>query len=54
MSELGTDINDLMPRMSRFGSAAKARAEKKSRIVESMRNMFNEFVGLVGFSKNER
>ena len=54
VSELGTDINDLMPRMSRFGSAAKARAEKKSRIVESMKNMFNEFVGLVGFSKNER
>lgn len=54
VSELGTDINDLMPRMSRFGAAAKARAEKKSRIVESMRNMFNEFVGLVGFSQNER
>ncbi|MFU0480410.1 type I restriction endonuclease subunit R [Gardnerella vaginalis] len=54
VSELGTDINDLMPRMSRFGSAAKARAEKKSRIVESMRKLFNEFVGLVGFSKNER
>lgn len=54
VSELGTDINDLMPRMSRFGSAAIARAEKKSRIVESMRKLFNEFVGLVGFSKNER
>lgn len=54
VSELGTDINDLMPRMSRFGAAAQARAEKKSRIVESMRNMFNEFVGLIGFSKNER
>ena len=51
VSELGTDINDLMPRMSRFGAAAKARAEKKSRIVESMRNMFNEFVGLIGFSQ---
>lgn len=51
VSELGTDINDLMPRMSRFGAAAKARTEKKSRIVESMRNMFNEFVGLVGFSQ---
>lgn len=54
VSELGTDINDLMPRMSRFGAAAKARAEKKSRIVESMRKLFNEFVGLVGFSQNER
>ena len=54
VSELGTDINDLMPRMSRFGAAAQARAEKKSRIVESMRKLFNEFVGLVGFSKNER
>lgn len=51
VSELGTDINDLMPRMSRFGAAAIARAEKKSRIVESMRNMFNEFVGLIGFSQ---
>lgn len=51
VSELGTDINDLMPRMSRFGAAAKVRAEKKSRIVESMRNMFNEFVGLIGFSQ---
>lgn len=50
VSELGTDINDLMPRMSRFGSAARARTEKKSRIVESMRNLFNEFVGLIGFS----
>lgn len=51
VSELGTDINDLMPRMSRFGAAAIARAEKKSSIVESMRNMFNEFVGLIGFSQ---
>lgn len=51
VSELGTDINDLMPRMSRFGAAAIARAEKKSRIVESMRNLFNEFVGLIGFSQ---
>lgn len=51
VSELGTDINDLMPRMSRFGSAAIARAEKKSRIVESMRKLFDEFVGLVGFSQ---
>ncbi|EGL13098.1 type I restriction endonuclease subunit R [Gardnerella vaginalis] len=51
VSELGTDINDLMPRMSRFGAAAIVRAEKKSRIVESMRNMFNEFVGLIGFSQ---
>lgn len=51
VSELGTDINDLMPRMSRFGAAAQARAEKKSRIVESMRNMFNEFAGLIGFSQ---
>jgi hypothetical protein len=33
------------------GAAAIARAEKKSRIVESMRNMFNEFVGLIGFSQ---
>ena len=33
------------------GAAAHARAEKKSRIVESMRNMFNEFVGLIGFSQ---
>ena len=54
VSELGTDINDLMPRMSRFGAAAKARAEKKSRIVESMRKLFNEFVGLIGFSQYER
>ncbi|WP_421784768.1 type I restriction endonuclease subunit R [Gardnerella sp. DNF00983] len=54
VSELGTDINDLMPRMSRFGAAAQARAEKKSRIVESMRKLFNEFVGLIGFSQNER
>ena len=54
VSELGTDINDLMPRMSRFGAAAKARAEKKSRIVESMRKLFNEFVGLISFNQNER
>ncbi|WP_276309108.1 type I restriction endonuclease subunit R, EcoR124 family [Gardnerella vaginalis] len=33
------------------GAAAIARAEKKSRIVESMRNMFNEFVGLIGVSQ---
>lgn len=33
------------------GAAAIARAEKKSRIVESMRNLFNEFVGLIGFSQ---
>lgn len=54
VSELGTDINDLMPRMSRFGAAAQARAEKKNRITESMRKLFNEFVGLIGFSQNER
>ena len=36
------------------GAAAKARTEKKSRIVESMRNMFNEFVGLISFNQNER
>ncbi len=36
------------------GVAAKARTEKKSRIVESMRNMFNEFVGLISFNQNER
>ena len=33
------------------GAAAIARAEKKSRIVESMRKLFNEFVGLIGFSQ---
>lgn len=51
VSELGTDINDLMPRMSRFGSAARARAQKKTRIIDRMRELFNEFVGIIGFSQ---
>lgn len=51
VSELGTDINDLMSRMSRFGSAARARAQKKTRIIDRMRELFNEFVGIIGFSQ---
>ena len=39
----GTDIDKILPSMSRFGDA---RAKKKSSVIEKLKNFFDKFFGI--------
>ena len=51
LTESGTDITNIMPKMSRFG--AGNRAEKKSTIIEKLKNFFEKYFGLIAYEENE-
>lgn len=42
----GTDIDGLLPRMSRFGKAGAARQEKKQTVIGRLRSFFDTYAGL--------
>jgi type I restriction enzyme R subunit len=42
----GTDIDKLLPPMSRFSSGQNNRIEKKKTIIEKLKELFEKFKGL--------
>ena len=43
----GTDIDKIMPPISRFGGGAKNRSEFKQKIIDILQKFFEKFRGLV-------
>ena len=46
LRETGTELDALLPPMSRFGAAGKLRAEKKNRTIAALKKIFEKFSGL--------
>ena len=44
----GTDIDKVMPAISRFGGGG--RAKKKERVIEKLKNFFEKYFGIGGSS----
>ena len=44
----GTDIDNLMPPVSRFGGGGKSRIEKKNSVINRLKSFFEQYFGIIG------
>ena len=44
--ETGTDIDKMMPAVSRFGGGGNARADKKAAVLEKLKALFEKYMGI--------
>lgn len=46
MKITGTDIDNLLPPVSRFGASSNNRTEVKNRVIEKLKQLFDKFSNL--------